>query len=65
MQTAGVITGDLGTSYRLDLVSKMTPPPVPGMADSRVRIDGRWLGACPAGRKAGDTVGPNGQLIGQ
>lgn len=62
METNGKITGDLATRYRLESTSKLTPPPMPGMEEMKVVIDGRWLGACPAGRKAGDTVGPDGQV---
>jgi hypothetical protein len=64
MQTEGVISGDLETSYRLDIFSKVTPP-MPGMKDSKVEIQGRWLGACPAGRKPGETVGADGEIVAQ
>lgn len=62
METSGRITGDLATAYRLESTSKLTPPPMPGMEEMKVVIEGRWLGACPAERKPGDTVGADGQV---
>jgi len=52
------LTGD--TAYRTE-INATYDPPFMGMKDSQTTLDGKYMGACPAGMAAGDFVGPNGQ----
>ena len=52
------LTGD--TAYHTE-ISATYEPPFMGMKDSQTVLDGKYMGACPAGMVAGDFVGPNGQ----
>lgn len=52
------LTGD--TAYHTEINAKYDPPFM-GMKDSQTVLDGKYLGACPAGMVAGDFVGPGGQ----
>jgi hypothetical protein len=68
VNTTGSVTGDFNSRYHVDLVTRMTPPPQPQLGEVRTSIDARWLGPCPAGKKAGDVdlamsmnVAPDGQ----
>jgi hypothetical protein len=54
------LTGD--TAYRTE-INATYDPPFMGMKDSQTTLDGKYLGACPAGMAAGDVVGPGGQKI--
>jgi Protein of unknown function (DUF3617) len=61
--TSATVSGDFQTHYHFDAVSHMSPPPAPGYGDSTTSADGKWLGPCPAGRKPGDMVMPNGMVV--
>lgn len=63
MTTSGTATGDFQSNYRVDATTKMEPAPMPQMAQSRMTITAKWLGACPAGRKPGDMVMGNGMVM--
>jgi hypothetical protein len=52
------LTGD--TAYHTE-INATYEPPFMGMKDSQTVLDGKYLGACPAGMAPGDFVGPNGQ----
>jgi hypothetical protein len=52
------LTGD--TAYRTEITATYEPPFM-GMKDSQTVLDGKYLGACPAGMAAGDFIGPGGQ----
>jgi hypothetical protein len=52
------LTGD--TAYHTE-INATYEPPFMGMKDSQTMLDGKYMGACPAGMAAGDFVGPNGQ----
>ena len=56
IETSGTARGDFGSSYHVDAVTRMSPAPMPQMAESHTTIDAKWLGACPAGKKPGDVV---------
>ena len=61
--TSGVASGDFDANYRVEATTRMTPAPMPQMAETRTVITSRWLGPCPAGRVPGDTVMPNGMAF--
>lgn len=56
MTTTGVATGDFRSGYHMESTTKMSPAPMPQMAESKVVIDAKWLGPCPADMKPGDTI---------
>ncbi len=51
----GSFSGDFDNRYSGELHSTYTPP-LQGMATMTVRHEGRWLGPCAAGQRAGDVV---------
>jgi hypothetical protein len=53
MTTSGTARGDFGAGYHVEAVTRMNPAPMPQMAETRMVIDGKWMGPCPAGRKPG------------
>ena len=55
--TKGVGTGDFNSNYRLDMTSDA------GGAPSRMQIDSKWTGPCPAGKKPGDMTMPGGMTV--
>jgi hypothetical protein len=61
--TSGVVSGDFNSGYRMEAVTRMSPAPMPQMAETRMTVDAKWLGACPAGRKPGDVVMANGMVM--
>ncbi|MBV8790813.1 MAG: DUF3617 family protein, partial [Pseudolabrys sp.] len=64
VQTHGVVTGSLDAAYSMDVTTKhvgAAPPSMP--AESHMKIDGKWLGACKAGQRPGDVMMPNGMTI--
>jgi hypothetical protein len=63
MTTTGVATGDFNSNYRVESTTRMTPAPMPQMAESKMVITSRWLGPCPAGRVPGDMVMGNGMVM--
>jgi hypothetical protein len=61
--TSGVATGDFNSNYRVEATTRMSPAPMPQMAETKMTLTGRWLGACPAGRVPGDMVMANGMVF--
>lgn len=55
-----VMTLTADTAYHTE-INATYEPPFMGMKDSQTVLDGKYLGACPAGMTGGDFVGPNGQ----
>lgn len=53
LQTTGVASGDFQGQYRVETTTRMTPAPMPQMAETRTVITGRYMGPCPSNRKAG------------
>ena len=49
------MTGD--TAYRGDVKMRFTPP-MSGISEMNMKVDGRWLGPCRPGMKPGDLVMP-------
>ncbi len=52
------VTGDFQSAYKMEVVgegAKATP--------TKVTMNARWTGPCPAGRKPGDMVMPGGMVI--
>ena len=56
IDTQGVASGDFRTAYTVKTTTRMTPAPIPAMAVSQTTMNGRYLGACPAGMKPGETT---------
>ena len=56
LDVSGVASGDFQTGYTVKTVTRMTPAPLPQMAESRMTVTARWLGPCPAGMKPGDST---------
>ena len=46
MTTDTRVTGDLKTKYTMDMTTKMDPPPMPNMAESKMSIAMERLGEC-------------------
>jgi hypothetical protein len=63
MTTAGTASGDFNSNYRAESTTRMSPAPMPQLAETRTVMTSRWLGACPAGRKPGDMVMGNGMVV--
>lgn len=61
--TVGTATGDFSKAYTVSMVTKSNPPLAPGMAETKMSIQAKWLGACPTGRKPGDMVMPGGMVV--
>lgn len=51
----GVYTMKDNVSYSGDMQMRFTPP-MNGVSEMNTKVDGRWLGACKAGMKPGDTT---------
>jgi hypothetical protein len=62
MTTSGTARGDFKTGYHIDSVTRMSPAPMPQMAESHMVMDAKWVGPCPADMKPGD-VEMNGRRI--
>jgi hypothetical protein len=60
--SSGIANGDFQTGYHVETTTRMTPAPIPQLAEIRTTMDARWLGPCPEGRKPGDMV-MNGQVV--
>lgn len=54
MSTSGTVRGDFRTGYHMDSTTRMSPAPMPQMAQTHMIIDAKWLGPCPADMKPGD-----------
>ena len=52
-----VFTGAFDSAYRGDIQTRFIPP-LHGMAESKMAIAAKWLGACKPGQKPGDIVMP-------
>lgn len=52
-----VFTGAFDSAYRGDIKTQFSPP-LHGMAESKMAITAKWLGACKPGQKPGDIVMP-------
>jgi hypothetical protein len=63
MTTSGVASGDFNSAYKVDSTTRMNPAPMPQMAESKMTIEAKWAGPCPAGRKPGDMVMANGMVM--
>ncbi|MEO6340322.1 MAG: DUF3617 family protein [Caulobacteraceae bacterium] len=61
--SSGVVSGDFQNGYRIDTVSKSSPPLKGTSGESKMHIEAKWLGPCPAGRKPGDMVMPGGMVM--
>ncbi len=55
--TTATVTGDFQSHVHIEQVSQSARGP------SRMVMDMKWLGACPAGRRPGDVVGAGGQVF--
>ena len=53
-----VFAGDFGKAYRGEVESRYVPP-MAGVSQSKVTVNARWIGACPAGWRPGDMELPN------
>ena len=53
MDTRGVASGDFQGNYRVESTTRMSPAPMPQMAETKTVILGKFMGACPSNRKAG------------
>jgi hypothetical protein len=62
MTTDGVFTGKFDSAYKAEMKASYQPP-IQGMSSSRMVMDARYLGACPAGMKPGELILPTGQKI--
>ena len=62
MTTKGVTRGDFRTGYHMESTTRMEPAPVPQMAETKMVMDSKWIGPCPADMKPGDTI-VNGRKI--
>lgn len=60
--THSVMTGDFGSSYRMETSSRYNPP-MAGMSEANSLVEMKWLGACKAGQKPGDMVMSNGMKM--
>ncbi len=57
-----VATGDLNDRYHVDIDTHMDPLNIPGGGQTKMVLDARWMGQCPAGKKPGDAEGlPGGR----
>lgn len=55
--TDAVFTGAFDSAYRGDIKTRFNPP-LHGMAESKMAIAAKWVGACKPGQKPGDIVMP-------
>jgi hypothetical protein len=63
MTTQGAASGDFGSAYRIEAVNTMDKPPTPLMGLTRMLVEAKWVGDCPAGREAGQMVLDNGAVV--
>jgi hypothetical protein len=61
--TAGTATGDFNSRYRVESTTRISAASGPPGRERHMVMDNRWLGACPAGRKPGDLVLSNGEVM--
>ncbi|HZF81949.1 MAG TPA: hypothetical protein VE084_00550, partial [Burkholderiaceae bacterium] len=55
-----VMSGDFNAAYRVESHTVYDPAPKVAPRDDDMVAEMRWLGACPAGMKAGDMMLPGG-----
>lgn len=55
MTSHTVITGNLGTEYKMESKTRFEPP-MHGMDSTQATMSGRWLGPCKPGQKHGSMV---------
>jgi hypothetical protein len=53
MTSRSVFAGDFDKAYRGEVETRYQPP-MAGISQSKVTMNARWIGACPAGWKPGD-----------
>jgi len=64
MTSAGTLTGDLASHYRVHDESDTTGSGIAAMNGRHVTdIDATWLGPCPAGMEGGDVILANGMKV--
>lgn len=56
-KTRAVMSGDLSTAYSADVKTTFSPP-LHGMKEQNATMQARWVGACKAGQKPGETIMP-------
>ena len=61
--TAGAIKGDLTSRYRVEATTRISSAGGGPGRERHTVMDNRRLGDCPAGRKPGDLVLSNGQVL--
>ena len=62
MTTSGVAKGDFNSGYHMESTTRMSPAPIPQLAESHMTMDAKWVGPCPADIKPGDMI-VNGRKI--
>jgi hypothetical protein len=60
--THAVVSGDMGTGYRMESRSSYNPP-LAGRKEGTAIIEAKWVGPCKAGQKPGDMVMSNGMKM--
>jgi hypothetical protein len=61
MRTHSVTTGDFNSAYTTKTTSKQEGgPTLPGLGDSTMVIEARWIGPCEADQQPGDVILGNG-----
>ncbi|MBS0426931.1 MAG: hypothetical protein JSR41_06545 [Proteobacteria bacterium] len=58
-----VMSGDFNSAYRVESHTAYNPAPKVAPRDDDMVAEMRWLGACPAGMKAGDMTMPGGMKM--
>lgn len=53
--TRAVVTGDFGSSYRMEMNSRYSPP-LAGKREADTVVEARWVGPCQSGQRPGDMV---------
>jgi hypothetical protein len=62
MKSSSVTTFAGDSAYRTEVKSAFDPP-LMGKATSTTLIEGKWMGACPAGMQPGDITMPDGRKM--
>jgi len=62
MTSHAEISGDFGSSYRMESHTTYEPP-LAGRAKGSAVVQARWMGPCKAGQKPGDMIMPNGKTM--
>lgn len=56
--TDAVFVGAFDSAYKGDIHTRYSPA-MHGLAESKMRMEAKWLGPCKAGQKPGDVIMPN------